>query len=703
MSVGPHAGGRAHHISMDSVPPCVSADERASRFWSVAASKRRQALHLERRQRCYYDGLLRVSASRSDAAALRDRRQVEKDLPRTFGALPVAHGEGGSEALLPLLWSILAAYIERGRALSAYSALGMQVGGAATSAATTARSLLTGYPQGLNFLAGMCLLCIGGNAWDGEERQALEEGAFWLLAGLLEDVLDPDFFGVDVRSNLRMAYVGGLGMRTLVADMAESRCPAVFEALGAEVFRSSLFALLDPWILSLFVGCVPARFLDEFWDLLLLPSTQLGTGPQEMKALCGRGPPSGLSKIIAFALAALQCCMEEELANSEALRSLDRERREGTSAEVLSLHAAESVQGVRVRLLRWAPERDCHLLGSVRLIAAELEASEGGAAALWDAVRRYKQRIAACVEDYDEQLVTLVARTHFSVHEIDRLRTELAAMQRAARSDDGGRRQSRRSAEGLSLEMFSEVVGRVVPDFPHELRARLFRKLDAFGVGRLAFTELACGMSALSLGTMDEKLRVCFDLFDSEGRCALTLKDLGDLCALLFRVALAQGLPGAQTASTDEVLDRQPTAGGSPQSQSDTEQQVISDRFRHTIASQPMPRDSTVSAHDGPQPWRSMLLRLLAAARVPSPGGPWLVSFEDFRAAASTEPMLLRLFSWCLPLPPDAAPTGAHSREGVAPGLCTRLRSICAWLFGWWRGRRERRRLLPPVSPGDFV
>lgn len=90
MSVGPHAGGRAHHISMDSVPPCVSADERASRFWSVAASKRRQALHLERRQRCYYDGLLRVSASRSDAAALRDRRQVEKD----SGAL------GGGKRLL---------------------------------------------------------------------------------------------------------------------------------------------------------------------------------------------------------------------------------------------------------------------------------------------------------------------------------------------------------------------------------------------------------------------------------------------------------------------------------------------------------------------------------------------------------------------------------------------------------------------------
>ncbi|CAJ1446640.1 unnamed protein product [Effrenium voratum] len=42
-------------------------------------------------------------------------------------------------------------------------------------------------------------------------------------------------------------------------------------------------------------------------------------------------------------------------------------------------------------------------------------------------------------------------------------------------------------------------------------------KLDCFSVGRLAFVELACGMSALALGTMDEKLQVCFDLFDSEG------------------------------------------------------------------------------------------------------------------------------------------------------------------------------------------
>merc|ERR1719469_1053356 len=107
-------------------------------------------------------------------------------------------------------------------------------------------------------------------------------------------------------------------------------------------------------------------------------------------------------------------------------------------------------------------------------------------------------------------------------------------------------------AEGLSLSAFTEAVHRVVPEFPSDLCGRLFGKLDAFGVGRLAFAELACGMSALSLGTMDEKLQVCFDLFDSEGQRALTLKDLCDLCTVLFRVALAQGFTAAKRVSTDD-------------------------------------------------------------------------------------------------------------------------------------------------------
>merc|ERR1719330_1293121 len=126
--------------------------------------------------------------------------------------------------------------------------------------------------------------------------------------------------------------------------------------------------------------------------------------------------------------------------------------------------------------------------------------------------------------------------------ELERLREELHILSKQSR------RMSKTGVdEGLSLEAFTEVVQRTVPEFPPDLCGRLFRKLDAFNVGKLAFAELACGMSALSLGTMDEKLQVCFDLFDSEGQRALTLKDLCDLCTVLFRVALAQGFAAAKT------------------------------------------------------------------------------------------------------------------------------------------------------------
>merc|ERR1719436_713629 len=105
----------------------------------------------------------------------------------------------------------------------------------------------------------MSLLCAGAADWDGSCGSELEETAFWLLALLLEDVLDPDFFGADVRGNPQMAYIGGLGMRALVVELAETRCPAVFDALGPDAFRSSFGAVLDQWVLSLFVGCVPSR------------------------------------------------------------------------------------------------------------------------------------------------------------------------------------------------------------------------------------------------------------------------------------------------------------------------------------------------------------------------------------------------------------------------------------------------------------
>ncbi|CAE8619566.1 unnamed protein product [Polarella glacialis] len=322
------------------------------------------------------------------------------------------------------------------------------------------------------------------------------------------------------------------------------------------------------------------------------------------------------------------------------------------------------------------------------------------------------QRIADCAGDCDEQLMSLARQTHFTVQEIGRLREEIQLLP--------GRGRESAAESGLDLETFKNLVRRAAPEFPLELCGRLFQKLDYFGVGRLAFVELACGMSALSLGTMDEKLQVCFDLFDSEGRRALTLKDLNDLCTTLFRVALAQGFKGTKTANTDEVLqlDRSESRLGSwveteratasvivpssslpfqsqgspgrridgvlPADDSPGSAPRISRRPSAEEPLAPLPLFSTlprvpssgsktrhstgVCSSNSPRPrrpkrwlpelgqelpWRSMLLRLLSAAKVRTPGGPLLVAFDDFRAAAHMEPALLCLFAWCLPRPPE--------------------------------------------------
>ncbi|CAE7386261.1 CHIP, partial [Symbiodinium sp. KB8] len=127
--------------------------------------------------------------------------------------------------------------------------------------------ILTGYPQGLNFLAGMGLLALSSGSLP-TQRAKLEEDTFWLLSHLLEDVLDPDFFGADVRGNLKMVHIGGLGMRSFILEKAKVYCPKIFQALGEEACSSCLGSLLDSWVLALFVGCAPHRLLEHLWDTL---------------------------------------------------------------------------------------------------------------------------------------------------------------------------------------------------------------------------------------------------------------------------------------------------------------------------------------------------------------------------------------------------------------------------------------------------
>jgi len=540
-----------------------------------------------------------------------------------------------------------------------------------------------------------------------------------------------------------MAYIGGIGMRSVIVEHAQSHCSLLYDALGHEVFRSTLTSILDSWILSLYVGCAPVRVLENLWDHLMLPSPYhpdtfrgCSGSTSSFQSSDGKRVPRGVATLCAFTLAALRCCGDERLSGTPALSRLVMRRKAGTSAEELSLQAGDILRSIRECLQRWPEDEDVHLWDTTTRILLEL--INNGQQGLWDEVRVRKQSIVDFSGNYDEQLMELARRTHFTVSEIGLLREEFRQLPNTATVASNTQRprlsQRLRIGSGHAIEMeepltrcnletFKEVVQRVVPEFPLQLCERLFSKLDAFNVGQLTFVELACGMSALALGSMDEKLQVCFDLFDSEGRRALGLKDVCDLCATLFRVALAQGLAGAQRASTTEDLDpssrripaevlspvgkRRQTLDGhhfSPLASTRTSEEQTDDSVLDLEGlSRPSAadiRDSSLAA----QPWRSMLLRLLAAAQVRTPGGPWLVAFEDFQDAARMEPALLCLFRWCLPRPPQVSGQlfrarfeveDAHPPEAKRKPLAWLCDSICG-RFSKLRPRPRRRLNDPP-------
>jgi len=650
--------------------------ERAGRYRQVAQRKRFDALGGES-SRNYYECLVTSSFSRMDDAALKDRKQIEKDLPRTFAALPPLKNPEDEEYLKPLLKRVLAAYIERGRAVGAASRAN---GVAAFSmAVTTARGILTGYPQGLNFLAGMGLLALSSGSLP-TQRAKLEEDTFWLLSHLLEDVLDPDFFGADVRGNLKMVHIGGLGMRSFILEKAKVYCPKIFKALGEEACSSCLGSLLDSWVLALFVGCAPHRLLEHLWDHLLLPSPYHPT--ERVRSL-----PTGLAVVIGFGLSALKCCGEDAYKDSEMVKRLAMLHSKHVAPEELALEACELVASMRKNLHQWPEDQDDLFLCNFTRILVELAENTDQFAGLWEDVRCRKQAIADCAGNCDEQLMTLAQQTHFSLEEIELLRKQFRKM-----------RNSSQETTVLDLKGFKEVVKEAVPEFPPELCGRLFQKLDCFGVGRLTFMELACGMSALALGTMDEKLQVCFDLFDSEGRRALTLKDLNDLCTTLFKVALSHGSVNRK-ASTDEVMAMQ--SGALSQRSSETDlpfpmtppmrpSSVIVVGREKVRASAPAEITKSITMDDQELPSRSMLLRLLAAAKVHTPGGQRLVAYEDFCSVARMEPALLCLFSWCLPRPPERMPVFMFESTTLGlrqPGLCARVRRTCDRIRCWFRRR----------------
>ncbi|GKV05714.1 hypothetical protein SLEP1_g17690 [Rubroshorea leprosula] len=176
-----------------------------------------------RRVERYYQDLLAEETAdgenneqtNSAGLARKLRRQIEKDIPRTFPGHP-ALNEDGRDSLR--------------RLLIAYARHNPSVG----------------YCQAMNFFAGLLLLLMP------------EENAFWTLVGFLDDYFDGYYTEEMIESQVD---------QLVFEELMRERFPKLvhhLDYLGVQVAWIS-----GPWFLSIFINMLPWESVLRVWDVLL--------------------------------------------------------------------------------------------------------------------------------------------------------------------------------------------------------------------------------------------------------------------------------------------------------------------------------------------------------------------------------------------------------------------------------------------------
>ncbi|XP_012082251.1 EVI5-like protein isoform X1 [Jatropha curcas] len=176
-----------------------------------------------RRVERYYEELLAEESnadesndlSNSTSVPMKWKRQIEKDIPRTFPGHP-ALDEHGRDSLR--------------RLLLAYARHNPSVG----------------YCQAMNFFAGLLLLLMP------------EENAFWTLVGIIDDYFDGYYTEEMIESQVD---------QLVFEELMRERFPKLvnhLDYLGVQVAWISA-----PWFLSIFVNMIPWESVLRVWDVLL--------------------------------------------------------------------------------------------------------------------------------------------------------------------------------------------------------------------------------------------------------------------------------------------------------------------------------------------------------------------------------------------------------------------------------------------------
>ncbi|PKU59651.1 rab GTPase-activating protein 1 isoform X1 [Dendrobium catenatum] len=243
------------------------------------------------------------------------RRQIEKDLPRTFPGHP-ALDEDGRNALK--------------RLLIAYARHNPSVG----------------YCQAMNFFAGLLLLLMP------------EENAFWTLITIIDDYFDGYFSEEMIESQVDLL---------VLEELVRERFPKLFnhlDYLGVEVPW-----IAGPWFLSIFVNMLPWESVLRIWDVLLFQGNRVMLFRTALALMELYGPALVTTKDAGDAVTLLQslagstfdssqlvltACMGYQVINEARLLELRKKHRPSVMAVIeerrKGLHTWRDSQGLASKL-----------------------------------------------------------------------------------------------------------------------------------------------------------------------------------------------------------------------------------------------------------------------------------------------------------------------------------------------------------------
>lgn len=88
----------------------------------------------------------------------------------------------------------------------------------------------------------------------------------------------------------------------------------------------------------------------------------------------------------------------------------------------------------------------------------------------------------------------------------------------------------------ISLEKFTSILSKILPNLPSDICAKVFKVLDEDGDNQISSNEFLVGISSLSKGDLNKKAKMWFNIFDKDGNGCLGLSELKSMFETIWKI-----------------------------------------------------------------------------------------------------------------------------------------------------------------------